>query len=666
MPLNELYDQLREGHPDLIRASGPVSFLANHLKSIGNLNVLEIKAEDVEPTRDDNGTFLEIKIIKKNISAFDFHNALLTITISSTSENGLTAAINLKSAESWQLDLVHTPWIRFHAAEIDLNISDQEGSNVDGYLKWNMKVGSREISLQTEFPFQGAIRTFKASWPEGQMPVAYLRMFTGGIPLAYQMPETLAQDLFVEQLLFEYDSNNQTLRNLQARIKKTSPSNIALFEINSINMDLYLPDLAEVKGALYTLKGSIANQGIEVIGSSSLEKPLTLQVKPERPLSMISFARLLYQDIDSLGLSHENEEIDELKGEITFNPEIKIDLTISLPFTITQGPLAVESLQMNIKGRVLEGQLQTSLQLLGIARLSRDNNTIETEIMAEYANNTEWNICGKIQSDDLFLLAENLLPVNELKLITDAHFCLKPTTNEWVITAYTDWQLRSLGDRVSARAELKLSYMNNAWNAHICGTGYLHDIELKFCYTNDKKYFIEWKDKQAAIEGNTASIQLGDIKILSLLKEAMVWMTGTHVEVPSPLNLLNDIVLRDAIFNIDFTGKLVSITSDMGGIDSFSKFHLTYHYQDEQPKFILSVISDEFGKLEWDPSDPSTEQVLVPSNDIFELKMLTLGQHLALNGSESFRSVNDAITYLSNLSDDPFHDNGISTNPAAG
>ncbi|HEY8096261.1 MAG TPA: hypothetical protein VIE65_09275, partial [Methylobacter sp.] len=196
------------------------------------------------------------------------------------------------------------------------------------------------------------------------------------------------------------------------------------------------------------------------------------------------------------------------------------------------------------------------------------------------------------------------------------------------------------------------------------------------------EYVHDDKTKMATVTIKFGNVSVGDIVALMLS-----WATpGGPRSLSAPWDILNSIPLNNLAIVVtipDDKTKRNTISIDypadgnLGlnfGIFTLNGLKFTYQPKIEDPKK-YEVIVELDGKFitgdsipSWDATDPNSAPVPAGSgNKYLDIRLLALGQHVTVEGYESFTSVEDAINAMRSL-EPPKDDNSIpvSANPTKG
>ncbi len=160
-----------------------------------------------------------------------------------------------------------------------------------------------------------------------------------------------------------------------------------------------------------------------------------------------------------------------------------------------------------------------------------------------------------------------------------------------------------------------------------------------------------------------ATFQFGQDTLGGVVETFVSWATGQSFGLGAPWNLLDSIPLDnfEVIFHfdtkiVDFTWKIGPIVIGPAVIDSID---LTYNAGGDpnQPKVGVTLkgtfpwqTGAKADTLKWDAADPSSTQAPPGGgNKYFDLRMLALGQHLALTSTGRIDSVAPLVAALSDL-----------------
>ncbi|MDB5026411.1 MAG: LysM domain protein, partial [Candidatus Eremiobacteraeota bacterium] len=188
------------------------------------------------------------------------------------------------------------------------------------------------------------------------------------------------------------------------------------------------------------------------------------------------------------------------------------------------------------------------------------------------------------------------------------------------------------------------------------------DLSFGFDYAPGKqKYTLTWNQVTASLDNSTGDwigtiAFTGDETLGGIIETFVSWATGYKYGLAAPWDLLNDISLNGSSLTYNFTQKTVTVTVGVGldlGFCSIQSIGLTYNTQatgnQSKVKFDLNGTffwtSDK--QLSWDATKPeTTKQPPGNGNEYFDLRLLAMGQHVAVKGIQDAKTVQAAIALL--------------------
>jgi hypothetical protein len=159
-------------------------------------------------------------------------------------------------------------------------------------------------------------------------------------------------------------------------------------------------------------------------------------------------------------------------------------------------------------------------------------------------------------------------------------------------------------------------------------------------------------------DGTIATFSLGQDTLGGIIETFVGWATGQKYSLGAPWDLLNNIPLDAFKVTFNFTTREVTFAINIGPIQigpaRIDSIGLNY---DKKKKVIVTLKGSfpwqtgaDSDKLEWDAADPSATKTSPGSgNKYFDLRLLALGQHLALTYDKPLDRVGPLIDALRTL-----------------
>ncbi|HEX6371222.1 MAG TPA: hypothetical protein VF006_20045 [Longimicrobium sp.] len=207
------------------------------------------------------------------------------------------------------------------------------------------------------------------------------------------------------------------------------------------------------------------------------------------------------------------------------------------------------------------------------------------------------------------------------------------------------------------------------------------DITLGFDYApGTQQYTLTWSDLSASVVQGTDQHWVGTlaftdtVSLGSMVEQFVSWALGFPFGLASPWDLLNDISLTGLQLSYDFTAATVTFSVDVGPIDLIfarvTGFGLTYNTQAKPGAGRVQVTVDgsfpwlngndaqgqpgaltsTSNQLNWDATSPSSTATPPGNgNQYFDVRLLALGQRVAVPGMASATTVQDAIGAMAKM-----------------
>ena len=202
-----------------------------------------------------------------------------------------------------------------------------------------------------------------------------------------------------------------------------------------------------------------------------------------------------------------------------------------------------------------------------------------------------------------------------------------------------------------------------------------HNIDLLLTCNYDPAYqafSIEWRglvgkiEKKSEPEGKTrylATLTFQDsVTLGSLIETCVSWATGVKFGLAAPWNILDEVSLSGLKLLYDFTDKTVKFNVAINPIElGFARLDgISVSYQsgqlNPQDNGVLVTIDGSFrwqdehkqeDSLSWDAAKPETTPAPAgQGNKYFDLRLLALGQHVALGDLKNINKVQEAIDLM--------------------
>jgi LysM repeat protein len=198
------------------------------------------------------------------------------------------------------------------------------------------------------------------------------------------------------------------------------------------------------------------------------------------------------------------------------------------------------------------------------------------------------------------------------------------------------------------------------------------DLLLKFNYDPDyQKFSITWNGlvgeiEKTVLDGKTHYLATltfqHSVTLGSLIETCVSWATGVKFGLGAPWNILDEVSLSGLELKYDFTDKTVKFNVAINPIElGFARLDgISVSYQSGQlnpeDNGVLVAITGSFRwqdqdtpsqRLEWDAAKPETTPAPAgQGNKYFDLRLLALGQHVALSDLKDINKVQEAIALM--------------------
>ncbi len=587
---------------------------------------------------------------------------------------------------TWELEGV--PWIVMEQPSIDIVAFDSSvppAGKISGFLPAINTTISLDFPIQTQWVVTG---TMAKPYPS----IASAYAIAGGINLVSSLPEPLSTfvDLGISRIGLIYDQDKKSLGTLSFDIEpgsKTSWELIPNLTVHGLKIGVTVENPADLKNRSVgvTAEGSVTiGEGTVTIGTrfpdflveGNLSKG-EIYLKDLIKL-LIPFAETDFTSrITDFGFSvHPSDSNYSFHG--TIESDWPIEVAGKNIFMLKSMSLAINSY-----GKNPTGMMSANTEILP----EDPDFRIAVFLCAKYLGKDEgWVFEGR-QTDGKLPLGK--LVKCYLGWDTDQDYgidglgvVIETATNSYTFTGKTAewWEIPfPIGENPRMQAEMLLKYRAQKKEtkalalvgeedvAGLAGTlngriqYYGIDLTLFFDFNPKSVGFgfkldsITGRVEKKSVKGTDqwiGTLSFGNISLGGMIEKFIGWATGQKFGLSAPWNILNHINLDSFELVFNFTTKKVSFNYDIGSINlgfaNIEKIGVCYVPEGEDKgvnvELIGSFIWQTGDSLGWDATKP--EETPAPpggGNKYFDLRLLSLGQHVGIYGSASFQSVEEAI-----------------------
>ncbi len=182
------------------------------------------------------------------------------------------------------------------------------------------------------------------------------------------------------------------------------------------------------------------------------------------------------------------------------------------------------------------------------------------------------------------------------------------------------------------------------------------DVGFRLPFGDSTKVEVQLWDIWAVYEEGVIRFRLSGMSLGQLLTELTSWVTRNRrpVALPSPWNLLNSVALDDFTLQFDTNDKRFTVTYKVPGCGIDLGFYVLQGFEmssgGENTGLRFELVGHGLVDAEpWDATQPDQAPKVPGISDLFELRLLVLGQHVAVPGQDQFDSVPEAIAGFKRL-----------------
>ena len=613
------------------------------------------------------------------------------------SENKLLQTTTFTFEKTWSMP--GAPWIEFNNIYAGVLVADSPWPTA-GTLGGTYK--PLDMTLSTQLPSEKNQWLLSAAFKPEYPGIDKVFQMAGGIDLVQTMPPPLnaLTDLGISYMECAYDLKLNKLQAISFICERNGSDPLHLVgDINLDNLKIQAMVFLPKTERNFCLKASCDFQ----IGTGKDPAIITISVsypnfvfQGELTSGKIILASLLKKFLPGVELElASTPSIDEFSFNYTKetdNLSVSMNFNIQWTFSFLQKDLFTID---RVGFSITRSKGKNTGFISGTTLLLPKSAKIKVDIGAFYQGGGAWRFTaqqksGVININDLlkeyidhqWVSSLTFPKVNGLNLSLD---WVKKKATAFQFTAETAEPWKPLENvDITATGNLKIGYGSgsNIAGLPVPGTdgvsannevkglyGSLNaevnwkNITLSISYNFDpqaKSFKLTWKGITGTIEEKTVSGVTHYIGILSfsgwtlggMIEEFISWATGQKFGLAAPWNLLDHINLDKLKLKFNFTTKQVTFAYDIGpinlGLATINSINVSYETADKAVMVTLDGSflwqSDHSEPLKWDATDPAkTPAPPGQGNKYFELRLLALGQHVSIAGSESFTSVKQAI-----------------------
>ena len=239
--------------------------------------------------------------------------------------------------------------------------------------------------------------------------------------------------------------------------------------------------------------------------------------------------------------------------------------------------------------------------------------------------------------------------------------------NSYSIGGEVEWSLNFSGFNMDLNAAVAISYSANKTSGKITSRIMLLGLDFEIGYVFGEQasdLYLQWKGVRAEYKSDEQQYMLEIIEmslgeIISKLMAAVI----PDFQLAEPWNALNKVSLKNFLLIVDKKNNKITVSYitdlDLGFIQ-ISKINLT---KDMTGVFLgfdgtflgmkIEEGSESTGSIAGKGSNVQNLPTVPGAGEMFDLKLLAMGQHIGLPGSSSFQSVDEAIQCLGDVFIDP-------------
>lgn len=617
--------------------------------------------------------------------------------------NVLKGVFNLR-CEQGEQTLSGIPWIVLHAPYICLTVQDSEcfAPCVLTGGRWQAMSGDAPVTLDVQITAPADTAQWQlAAQVESPYPsAASFYALTGGVNLEAILPPPLNMltDLGLCALEAQYNSAQECLDYIGMRLCTNQPLpilDLLLVEQLFIDFSVISPADMHSRTIAATFGGAFR------IGEGEDAGVVTLTASIPDPVftGVLTRGRIALTDLWAMLLPFIPSPIPPKTAVTDFSLRYhpaQNEMSVSVGLDLEWDLLGVFLLKMVALTFTRASDSATGCFTATTALLPGRTDQVDISISASYGGEEQgWLFVGQ-QTEGVIrigsLLTHYLTPDWEPPQaynygVKNVMVSVAPTRKSYRFSAETDgvWALPFVPSISVSNAFVTLGCeagdKRPQYFGSVSGDINLFGIELSafFDFAPGKKSFsLRWKALTAVVTEISehrwsASFTLKDQTLGGMVETFVGWATGTSFGLTAPWNLLESVSLRAFSLVFDFTTgpqKSCHISFKIGigpidlGVATVHSVSLSY-VPEGQGKGVKVALVGSFlwmdkamrtlangeQELAWDPTKP--QEAPAPPGDggkYLDLRLLALGQHVALQGAKDFQHVSQAIEALRELS----------------
>ncbi|MFP4977810.1 hypothetical protein ACE6ED_20560 [Paenibacillus sp. CN-4] len=588
----------------------------------------------------------------------------ITLTLTEPQDAPLSFVLNAEPVDpQLSFRMQGIDWLLFRNGRFHLEGIDGDPSSLKGTLSVEVLVGSSWIAVESPIPGETPelARKFRTAAPITDVAIKNVEPLSGSIRIVRHTPFLAGKNGGLT-LELDYRESEGQMVNLKASLQFG---------------DWILPGLPTMQSGVLTLEAALADgkTNVKVSIDGTLEAAdsvfgfsgtfvkdsnswsWTIIQDRDKPSPILSFASVwipsgshqMLEPINGISVSELKMDVQVVDKATHFSGQAKL-ISSNEDGTVNFGDGVLRFREAQVSGNQFGIQLA---KLLGTVEIGG----IQAEVSCAYAAR-EWTLCGSITSLD-GLSGSAGISIDRMTICRDE--------GNWRISAAVPW---TLSEKINVQARLTLDYNSELkkFVGQLCGDADFFGFRIHFCRDmNSGEVTAAWNGFTAVFNPggnlNEMRFRLTEISLGKLIEEAVTWVKGSDRKfgLTGPWAALNgwSFPELELFFNIDtgitLTSPSLNKSLDFIKLAKIEGFALRYDFNKtlapaKRLKFELKGSVPGVSSLEWFPADPSTAPTPDLPEGFLDLKLLAMGQRVALGADAGvIDSVDKAISLAHNL-----------------
>ena len=709
-PLQALYDKLTanlaNGTLSLIPGALKSGTLVNYLSGLVGGLKLTLTEVTLSPPA---GPVTPDTVITVKGNAASFTGMPLPLTVTFALDEDGTGIDAVPALTMGTLELPGVPWFALHNTGIAVTVPGN-GDRLTGQARLGLQLGEQQIDLVSDFPTADNQVLLTGTFGSTPPSIDRVLQLLGGVNFLSTLPDGLRAPSTLSlqrvQLAYDYQARAINAFNLKLKTTKSWPI-IGKLSLDELLFDVVVTDPVNSRQVAWSASSALLISGkpgdkagkltiAVAYPGLSLTGRLADDSAPIPVGDLLTFF-LPGQVTLNLGATLTSCSLYVVPGQDGGPTTLQASATLDTPTWNVKANGITFGLT-NLGVEISNGEAGTTGKLTATTVLFQNEPTLEPltfDLNAEYLGKTQgWQFSGR-QVGNAIKIKQLLAKYVDASWGSSAVPNVEVSDLAFDITAGADgddatakayaisgkvglWEtpLGSAADKRLFKSTItaKLGYGGEKKGRY----GYVkaavswHNINLLLGYDFDPVYqafSITWnglvgKIEEKLIDGKKhqrATLTFTDAVTLgSIIETCVSWATGTKFGLAAPWNILDEVSFSGLALTYDFTDKTVQFDVKINPIElGFARLEgLAVSYQSGRSKpeenGVLVTIKGSFRwqddpnkPLGWDAAKPETTPAPPgQGNKYLDLRLLALGQHVALGDLKNVNKVQDAIALM--------------------